>query len=98
MFPEFIDTVPLRRAIDDGLNWVVRNWGDAFEAAARPLLILLNAIEAILLATPWWLVIAVLAGIAWVATRRAALPAIVVVSLVLLGVMDLWRDSMITTA
>jgi glycine betaine/proline transport system permease protein len=98
MFPEFIDTVPLRRAIDDGLNWVVRNWGDAFEAAARPLLMLLNAIEAVLLAAPWWLVIAVLAAVAWAATRRATLPAIVIGSLLLLGVMDLWRDSMITTA
>jgi glycine betaine/proline transport system permease protein len=98
MFPEFIDTVPLRRAIDDGLNWVVRNWGDAFEAAARPLLLLLNAIEAMLLATPWWAIIAVLAAIGWLATRRLVLPAIVVVSLVLLGMMDLWRDSMITTA
>jgi glycine betaine/proline transport system permease protein len=28
VFPQLIDTRPLRRAIDDGLNWVVRNWGD----------------------------------------------------------------------
>ena len=27
LFPELIDTRPLRRAVDDGLNWVVRNWG-----------------------------------------------------------------------
>jgi glycine betaine/proline transport system permease protein len=98
MFPEIIDTVPLRRAIDDGLNWVVRNWGDGFEAAARPLLILLNWIEGLLLAAPWWLVIAVLVAIAWAATRALALPVIVLVSLLLIGVMDLWRDSMITTA
>ena len=72
VFPEIIDTRPLRRAVDDGLNWVVRNWGGDFEAAAYPLLMLLNAIEDLLLATPWWLIIAILVGIAWLATRTLA--------------------------
>jgi glycine betaine/proline transport system permease protein len=98
MFPELIDTRPLRRAVDDGLAWVVANWGGAFEAAARPLLLLLNAIESLLVATPWWLVIAVLTGIAWLATRRVTLPIIVLLSLFFLGLMELWRDAMSTTA
>lgn len=98
MFPEVFDTRPLRRAIDDGLNWVVRNWGGGFEAAASPLLWLLNAIERTLVATPWWLIIAILVGIAWLATRRITLPAIVLVSLLFLGVMELWRDAMATMA
>ena len=98
MFPELIDTRPWRRAIDDGLNWVVRNWGDEFEAAAYPLLVLLNTIEDILIAIPWWLIMAVLVGIAWLATRRWQLPVIVLVSLLFLGVMDLWEDAMTTMA
>jgi len=98
MFPEVFDTRPLRRAIDDGLNWVVRNWGGEFEAAASPLLWLLNAIERLLVATPWWLIIAILVGIAWLATRRIVLPAIVLASLLFLGVMELWRDAMATMA
>lgn len=98
MFPEVIDTRPLRRAIDDALNWVVRNWGGEFEAAASPLLWLLNAIERLLVATPWWLIVAILVGIAWLATRRWQLPVIVLGSLLFLGVMELWRDSMATMA
>jgi glycine betaine/proline transport system permease protein len=98
MFPELIDTRPWRRAIDDGLNWVVRNWGDEFEAAAYPLLMLLNAIEDLLIATPWWLIMAVLVGIAFLATRRWQLPAIVFASLIFLGVMELWEDAMATMA
>ncbi len=98
MFPELIDTRPLRRAIDDALNWVVRNWGGEFEAAASPLLWLLNAIERLLVATPWWIIVAVLVGIAWLATRRWPLPTIVLVSLLFLGVMELWRDAMTTMA
>lgn len=98
MFPELIDTRPLRRAIDDGLNWVVRNWGDEFEAAAYPLLMLLKAIEDVLVTTPWWLIMAVLVGIAWLATRNWKLPVIVLLSLLFLGVMDLWKDAMTTMA
>ena len=98
MFPQLIDTRPLRRAVDDGLNWVVRMWGGAFEDAAYPLLMLLKAIENLLIATPWWLIILLLTGIAWLATRRWPLPAVVLLALLFLGVMDLWKDAMTTMA
>jgi glycine betaine/proline transport system permease protein len=98
MFPELIDTRPLRRAIDDGLNWVVRNWGGELEAAAYPLLMLLNSIERLLVATPWWLMMAIVVGVAWLATRSWRLPALVLFSLFFLGIMGLWRDAMATTA
>jgi glycine betaine/proline transport system permease protein len=98
MFPEFIDTRPLRRSIDNGLDWVVANWGQGFEAAAYPLLVLLKLIEDLLLVTPWWLIIALLVGIAWLASRRWQLPAVVFVSLIFLGVMELWSDAMVTMA
>jgi len=98
MFPELINTRPLRRAVDDGLTWVVRNWGSELEAAAHPLLVLLNWIEQLLLATPWWLFIAVFVGLAALATRNWKLPLIIFVALVGMGLMELWRDAMITTA
>jgi glycine betaine/proline transport system permease protein len=98
LFPQLIDTKPLRRAIDDGLNWVVRNWGDGFETAAYPLLMLLKAIEDLLIATPWWLIVVILTGIAWLASRSWKLPLIVLFSLLFLGVMELWKDAMTTMA
>jgi len=98
VFPEIIDTRPLRRAVDDALNWVVRHWGGGFEAAAHPLLMLLKSIENLLIATPWWLIIAILVGIAWLSTRNWKLPAVVLVALLFLGVMDLWEDAMATMA
>jgi len=98
MFPEFFDTRPLRRAIDDGLDWIVANWGDQFEAAARPLLLLLNAIERLLVSSPWWLIVLLLTAIAWLATRRPGLPVLVCVAMLFLGAMGLWRDAMATMA
>ena len=98
MFPDLIDTVPLRRAIDDGLTWVVRHWGGALEAAASPLLMLLNAIQRGLVATPWWVMILGAMAIAWLATRNWKLPALVAGALLFLGLFDLWEDAMATTA
>ncbi len=98
MFPDFVDTRPLRFWLDDGLNWVVRNWGDEFEAAAYPLLVMLNTIEDALLAVPWWLIIVAFAALAFGATRKWTLPIIVVVGLVFMGLMELWEDSVKTMA
>lgn len=98
MFPEIVNTRPLRIWIDDGLNWVVRHWGDGFEKAASPLLTMLNAIESWLLVVPWWMIIAILAGLAYGATRKPILPIIVVLGLVFMGLMELWEDSVKTMA
>lgn len=98
MFPEVINTRPLRFWVDDGLTWVVRNWGDGFEAAAYPLLVMLNTIERWLVALPWWLVIVALAGLAYLSTRKWGLSIVVVVGLIFLGLMELWEDSLKTMA
>ncbi len=98
MFPEIFDTRALRRLIDDGLTFVVKNWGGGFEAAAYPLLLLLNAIERFLLAVPWWLIIFALCAAAFAATRRWSLPLVVFVALVLVGLMGLWEDAIKTMA
>ncbi|MGH2343068.1 ABC transporter permease [Segnochrobactraceae bacterium EtOH-i3] len=98
MFPELFNTRPLRRGIDDSLDWVVANWGTQLEDAAHPLLVLLNFIEHVLTGTPWWIVILALTGIAWLASRNWRLPALVAVSLFFLGVLNLWTDAMATMA
>lgn len=98
MFPDFLNTKPVRFWIDDGLNWVVRYWGGAFEAAAHPLLVMLNTIERGLLDVPWWAIIVILAGLAYAATRKWTLPLIVVLGMLFLGFFDLWEDSIKTMA
>lgn len=97
-FPEIVNTRFLRVWVDDGLTWVVRNWGDGFEAAAYPLLLLLNSIERFLLSVPWPVIIAVLVGLAYLATRKLALPIVVLVAFLFLGFMELWEDAIKTMA
>jgi len=97
-FPEIINTRPLRFWVDDGLEWVVRYWGDGFEAAAHPLLLLLINIEKVLLAIPWWYMVVIFTGLAFLATRRAGLPLMVAAGLIFMGMMELWEDSVRTMA
>jgi glycine betaine/proline transport system permease protein len=98
IFPEIINTRPIRFWLDDSLKWVVRNWGGHLEAAAYPLLRLLLWIERGLLAIPWWLSILIFTGLAFLSTRRWTLPVIVAVSLIFLGLMELWEDAVETMA
>ncbi|MGJ8528861.1 ABC transporter permease [Maritalea sp.] len=98
MFPEIFETRPIRIWLDNGLEWIVINWGDQFEAVAMPLLWLLNGIEAGLLATPWWVIIGFFTVLAYLATRRWPLPTVVLVSMLFLGVMGLWEDAIKTMA
>ena len=97
-FPDFLDTKPLRFWVDDGLGWVVRNWGRGLEAAAYPLLFLLLRIEQTLLAIPWWFMVIIFSGLAYLATRRPSLPLLVAAGLVAIGLIDLWEDAVRTMA
>ncbi|MCB9992341.1 MAG: proline/glycine betaine ABC transporter permease [Hyphomicrobiaceae bacterium] len=98
MFPDWFNSRPLRSAVDDALEWVVKYWGGWLEAAAHPLLLLLNSIERFLLAIPWWVLIIFFTAAAFGATRKLALPLVVFLSLIFLGVMELWDDAVKTMA
>lgn len=97
-FPDFINTKPLRYWVDDGLNWVVANWGGGFEAAAFPLQWLLLRTEKVLLSIPWWFLVAIFSGLGYLSTRRLSLPILVAVGLISMGMMELWEDAVRTMA
>ncbi|MQX37380.1 ABC transporter permease [Roseospira navarrensis] len=96
-----IDDATLRainRAIDDAYLGFTRTFGAAIEDAFLPLLRLMVWVEQMLLGAPWWLVIAVIAGLAWAASRRPALVGLVVGSFLFIGIMGMWEDTMRTMA
>jgi len=99
-FPE-LDKEALRAlqaAIDDGYRGFTRGYGDAIEKAFDPLLVLLNWVEALLVATPWWLVIAVLCAGAHFAGRNWKLTLGVAAAFVAIGLFGMWEDTMRTLA
>ena len=97
-FPELIDTRELRRTIDGAFEWVVIEFGETLEITFLPVLELLNAIEAVLLFPPWWLVMIALSGVTYAAARNWKAAVATAAMLFAMGAMGFWEESMETIA
>lgn len=97
-FPDLIDARALRQGIDGFVNQLVIDYADALERLSQPLLDFLVFVEQLLRNSPWYLVIAVLAGIAWYGSRRWTLAAGVVLLMLFIGVIGQWDRGMQTLA
>ncbi|WP_010324888.1 ABC transporter permease [Marinobacterium stanieri] len=86
----------IRKTLDTAYRDFSREHGEMIEAFFDPLLSFLVWFEKLLLATPWWLVIAVVAGLAYLASRSWKLSLGVVVSFFLIGYFGMWEDAMST--
>ena len=69
MFPESM-TVSISAPINAFVDWLVVTYGDAFQAFADGLLILLVGLESFLRDAPWWFVLILIGLIAYGAGRR----------------------------
>ena len=87
-----------KRTIDGSLKALTRSYGGSIEDFFYPLQQVLIFFEKVMVATPWPLIIAVMATIAWFAARRRAEVVAVVVVLLLIGMIGLWEDTMKTIA
>lgn len=90
------DLLTIRKALDNGYREFSRNYGDAIESIFDPLLMFLVWFEKLLINTPWLIIIAVIAGIVFAATRSVKLLIGVVLSLLLIGYFGMWVDTMRT--
>lgn len=97
MFPDFLRW-PLGDWINAFVDWLVVNYGDAFEAGANAVLWVLVQIEQFLRGLPWWVILLVIAGIAWHSSRRIGLTIGLVLAMVLIGSLGLWDLAMQTLA
>ena len=88
----------VKKAFDTGYRSFSREYGDAIESAFDPLLYFLVWFEQLLLAAPWWLVIAVVAGLCFAVSRSKRLTAGVAAALFVIGYLGMWDDTMRTLA
>ncbi|WP_188007091.1 ABC transporter permease [Photobacterium damselae] len=86
----------IRKTLDGAYRSFSREYGDTIEGFFDPLLSFLVWFENLLLDSPWWLVIAVLATLAYVASRSWKLTLGVIVSFVFIGVFGMWDNTMRT--
>ena len=98
-FPELPRTVlrDIKKTVDTGFKEFSRSYGDAIEGFFFPLLKLLVFIEEVLIATPWPLIIGIVAGLGYWATRSWKLVLGVIVALFLVGLFGMWEDTMETS-
>ncbi|KAA3449283.1 ABC transporter permease [Mesorhizobium sp. SARCC-RB16n] len=88
----------LKKNIDEGFRAFTRAYGDSIESLFNPLQSFLIWAERLLLATPWPVVIAAVAVIAWIASRSLKIVAGCVVTLLVIGWFDMWDDTMKTVS
>lgn len=94
-FPEGCQ-IPLREWTNDGLKFLVRNFGRTFDSLSDLMLFVLRQVELSLLALPWWIVVVAICLIAWLASRSRLLAVGLCAALVFIGMMDLWENTMRT--
>lgn len=95
----FIDIgKPIADATNAFIQWLIVNYGDVFESIANALLTVLVFIEQLLRGAPPWLILVILALIAYAASRRVLLSIGVTALAWLLGSLGLWEQAMQTIA
>ncbi len=94
-FPEGCQ-IPLREWTNDGLKFLVRNFGHIFDSLSDVMLLVLRQVELSLLAVPWWSVIVVITVISWLASRSRLLAVGLGAALIFIGMVDLWEEPMRT--
>lgn len=97
MFPSFI-TFSMTDWINSGVDSLVVNYGDFFRQISDFLIVFIINLEKFLRFVPWWLMLCIVALIAFHATRKV-IPALVITGLLfLVGAVGLWDKLMQTLA
>jgi glycine betaine/proline transport system permease protein len=97
-FPHLNDDLlrTIKKAIDGGFRDFTRAWGDPIESFFSPLQYFLIHSERFLTHTPWPIILLLIAAIAWLASRDWKVVLGSVVTLVVIGLFDMWDDTMKT--
>jgi len=88
----------LKKAIDGTFRDFTRENGQFIESIFEPLKWFLLWFERLLIATPWPIIILVVCGLAWLASRSWKLVAGTAIGFLLIGYLDMWEDTMVTMA
>lgn len=95
-FPDL--RTPLRRAANDGIDYLIVNFGDGFEAFANALLQFLLLFERLLRGAPPWAVLLATGLLAFAASRRLPFAAAAVFGMWIVGGLGQWDQAMQTLA
>lgn len=86
----------IRKTFDGAYRDFSRDYGMQIEGFFQPLQSFLIALEKLLLGTPWWIIIAFIAGVAYLASRSFKLTFGVTAAFLFIGIFGMWEDTMRT--
>jgi len=95
---ERVPLLEMKKGIDLSFRLFSRKYGDAIESFFDPLLFFLVWLEKLLLATPWLIIILVIAILAWFGSRSWKLVVGSAIAFMLIGYFGMWNDCMATVA
>ena len=87
-----------RKSIDFAFRDFSRAYGEGIEAFFDPLLYFLVWLEKLMINSPWPIIIGVICGLAWIASRSWKLVLGTAISFFLIGYFGMWKDCMATVA
>jgi glycine betaine/proline transport system permease protein len=99
-FPHMQDEtlLDLKRSVDDGFRAFTAVYGDSIDKAFQPLQQFMMGAERFMTQTPWPIILLLVIGVAWVASRNWKVVAACFVTLLLIGYFDMWQDTMRTVS
>lgn len=97
-FPQLNDAslTSLKKGIDESFRAFTRNYGDGVEALFSPLQVFLIQAERFMIGTPWPIILLMFAAISWFASRSIRIVLGTVLTLLLIGYLGMWEDTMRT--
>jgi glycine betaine/proline transport system permease protein len=97
-FPQLDDDFlrALKKSIDEGFRAFTRAYGDPIESFFDPLQYFLVHSERLLTNAPWFIILLLVAVIAWFASRSWKIVVGSVATLVVIGLFGMWEDTMKT--
>lgn len=88
----------IKKAVDFAFKSFSRNYGDNLESFFNPLLQFMIWFEKLLIATPWPVIIGIIAGLAWFGSRSWKLALGSIIAFFIIGRFGMWEDTMATLA
>ena len=87
-----------RKSIDFAFRDFSRAYGDGIESFFDPLLYFLVWLEKLMMNSPWPIIIVIICGLAWMASKSWKLVLGAAISFFLIGYFGMWKDCMATVA
>ena len=99
-FPEMsrTDLRDFKKGIDGAFKDFNHAYGEGIENFFKPLLYFLKWFEDLLVATPWPIMLAIIALLVWAGSRSWPLVVGTIASMLVIGYLGMWEDAMFTLA